>query len=56
MPGDVFYTVENMRLGVGEMEAFLVDVLAGERPVYDVIVVALCHRAQNVFLGSLAVE
>lgn len=32
MPGDIYYTVENMLLGVGEMEAFLVDVLAGERP------------------------
>lgn len=30
MPGDVFYSVENMRLGVGEMKAFLVDVLGGE--------------------------
>ncbi|CAM9301025.1 unnamed protein product, partial [Hapterophycus canaliculatus] len=32
MPEDVFYSVENMQLGVGEMEAFLVDVLAGFIP------------------------
>eukprot|EP00752_Nemacystus_decipiens_P005579 g5048.t1 len=32
MPEDVFYSVENLRLGVGEMEAFLIDVLAGYIP------------------------
>lgn len=32
MPEDVFYSVENLRLGVGEIEAFLIDVLAG---MYD---------------------
>lgn len=26
---DEFYTLENMRMEVGEMEAFLIDVLAG---------------------------
>lgn len=30
MSEDVFYSVENLRLGVGEIEAFLIDVLAGE--------------------------
>ncbi len=29
MPRDVFYTVENMRLEEGEIEAFLIDVVAG---------------------------
>ncbi|CAM9203515.1 unnamed protein product [Scytosiphon promiscuus] len=32
MPGDVYYTAENMRLGAQEIEAFLVDVLAGFIP------------------------
>lgn len=29
MPEDTFYTVENMRLETGEMEAFIIDVLSG---------------------------
>eukprot|EP00903_Cladosiphon_okamuranus_P012704 g11878.t1 len=32
MSEDVFYSVENLRLGVGEIEAFLIDVLAGYIP------------------------
>lgn len=48
MPGDVFYSVENLQLEVGEIEAFLIDVLIGG----PLLVVDINPHIRSIYIHS----